>query len=102
MARGVPVFLLLMPDEYEDALTDMIKAFRSVAAKVRDRLLFAYGFKDTEPWPQFAQSLQARVPVRAQEEGGRAHLGLHVLKGDEGSEKRGVAGGEDHVKSHYV
>ena len=25
---------------------------------MRDRLLFAYGFKDTEPWPQFAQSLQ--------------------------------------------
>ena len=31
---------------------------RKVAARVRDRLLFAYGFKDTEPWPQFAQSLQ--------------------------------------------
>ena len=27
-------------------------------SQVRDRLLFAYGFKDTEPWPQFAQSLQ--------------------------------------------
>ena len=31
---------------------------RKVAARARDRLLFAYGFKDTEPWPQFAQSLQ--------------------------------------------
>ena len=58
MARGVPVFLLLMPDEYEDSLNSMMKAFRNVAAKVRERLLFAYGFKDTEPWPQFAQSLQ--------------------------------------------
>ena len=57
MARGVPVFLLLMPDEYEDSLNSMMKAFRNVAAKVRERLLFAYGFKDTEPWPQFAQSL---------------------------------------------
>jgi hypothetical protein len=28
-----------------------------VAARVRERILFAYGFKDTEPWPQFAQSL---------------------------------------------
>ena len=25
---------------------------------MRERLIFAYGFKDTEPWPQFAQSLQ--------------------------------------------
>jgi hypothetical protein len=58
MARGVPVFLLLMPDEYEEALGDVLKAFKAVAAKVRERLLFAYGFKDTEPWPQFAQSLQ--------------------------------------------
>ena len=58
MARGVPVFLLLMPAEYEDSLNSMMKAFRNVAAKVRERLLFAYGFKDTEPWPQFAQSLQ--------------------------------------------
>jgi len=57
MARGVPVFLLLMPDEYEEALSEMIKAFRAVASRVRERLLFAYGFKDTEPWPQFAQSL---------------------------------------------
>ena len=56
MARGVPVFLLLMPDEYEDALAEMLAAFKGVAAKVRERLLFAYGFKDTEPWPQFAQS----------------------------------------------
>jgi len=57
MARGVPVFLLLMPDEYEESLGQMLKAFKAVAARVRDRLLFAYGFKDTEPWPQFAQSL---------------------------------------------
>ena len=57
MARGVPVFLLLMPDEYEEELGTMIKAFRAVASRVRERLLFAYGFKDTEPWPQFAQSL---------------------------------------------
>ena len=90
MARGVPVFLLLMPDEcgdgrsdsparrsvdrmraeslldsrplvtrvrYEESLSTTITAFRTVAARVRDRLLFAYGFKDTEPWPQFAQSL---------------------------------------------
>ena len=35
MARGVPVFLLLMPDEYEDALSDMMPAFKKVAAKVR-------------------------------------------------------------------
>jgi len=48
---------LLMPDEYEEALSEMIKAFRAVASRVRERLLFAYGFKDTEPWPQFAQSL---------------------------------------------
>lgn len=27
------------------------------SGRVRERLLFAYGFKDTEPWPQFAQSL---------------------------------------------
>ena len=33
-------------------------AFRKVAGRVRERLLCAYGFKDTEPWPQFAQSLQ--------------------------------------------
>ena len=32
MARGVPVFLLLMPDEYEDSLNSMMKAFRNVAA----------------------------------------------------------------------
>ena len=57
MARGVPVFLLLMPDEYEDSLSEMLPVFRKVAASVRERLLFAYGFKDTEPWPQFAQSL---------------------------------------------
>ena len=57
MARGVPVFLLLMPDEYEDSLAELLAAFRPVAARVRERLLFAYGFKDTEPWPQFAQSL---------------------------------------------
>jgi hypothetical protein len=57
MARGVPVFLLLMPDEYEESLGGMMKVFRTVAARVRNRLLFAYGFKDTEPWPQFAQSL---------------------------------------------
>ena len=24
---------------------------------MRERIIFAYGFKDTEPWPQFAQSL---------------------------------------------
>ena len=63
MARGVPVFLLLMPDEYEDALAEMLAAFKGVAAKVRERLLFAYGFKDTEPWPQFAQSLG--IPAQA-------------------------------------
>ena len=57
MARGVPVFLLLIPDEYEEYLGEMMPAFRAVAARVRERLLFAYGFKDTEPWPQFAQSL---------------------------------------------
>jgi len=57
MARGVPVFLLLMPDEYEEELGEMIKVFKAVASRVRERLLFAYGFKDTEPWPQFAQSL---------------------------------------------
>jgi len=57
MARGVPVFLLLMPDDYEDSLSDILKVFKSVAARVRERILFAYGFKDTEPWPQFAQSL---------------------------------------------
>ena len=57
MARGVPVFLLLMPDEYEDSLTETIVHFRKVAQSVRERLLFAYGFKDTEPWPQFAQAL---------------------------------------------
>lgn len=57
MARGVPVFLLLMPDDYEDSLAEMLKAFKAVASRVRNRLLFAYGFKDTEPWPQFAQSL---------------------------------------------
>ena len=38
-------------------LGTIIKHFRAVAARVRERLLFAYGFKDTEPWPQFAQSL---------------------------------------------
>ena len=58
MARGVPVFLLLMPDEYEESLSEIMVQLRKVAARVRDRLLFAYGFKDTEPWPQFAQSLQ--------------------------------------------
>ena len=57
MARGVPVFLLLMPDEYEEELSSMMAIFRKVAARVRERLLFAYGFKDTEPWPQFAQQL---------------------------------------------
>lgn len=57
MARGVPVFLLLMPDDYEDSLSEILKVFKSVAARVRERILFAYGFKDTEPWPQFAQSL---------------------------------------------
>ncbi|KAL1526390.1 hypothetical protein AB1Y20_015103 [Prymnesium parvum] len=57
MARGVPVFLLLMPDEYEESLSDIIVHLRKVAQSVRERLLFAYGFKDTEPWPQFAQSL---------------------------------------------
>jgi hypothetical protein len=57
MARGVPVFLLLMPDEYEEHLGEMLKTFKAVASRVRERLLFAYGFKDTEPWPQFAQSL---------------------------------------------
>jgi len=57
MARGVPVFLLLMPDDYEEHLGEIIKHFRSVATSVRERLLFAYGFKDTEPWPQFSQSL---------------------------------------------
>merc|ERR1719352_39607 len=40
MARGVPVFLLLMPEEYEDALSEMLPAFRSVASRVRERLLF--------------------------------------------------------------
>ena len=64
MAIGLPVFLLLMPDEYEDELGELMKVFRSVASRcsasycTRERLLFAYGFKDTEPWPQFAQSLQ--------------------------------------------
>ena len=58
MARGVPVFLLLMPDEYEESLGEMMRALRAVASRVRERLLFAYGFKDTEPWPQFAQNLQ--------------------------------------------
>jgi len=58
MARGVPVFLFLMPDEYEEELGEIIVHFRKVAARVRDRLLFAYGFKESEPWPQFAQSLQ--------------------------------------------
>ena len=57
MARGVPVFLLLMPDEYEEELGSMMAVFRKVASRVRERLLFAYGFKDTEPWPQFAQQL---------------------------------------------
>jgi len=57
MARGVPVFLLLLPDEYEDHLSEILKVFRAVASRVRDRIIFAYGFKDTEPWPQFAQSL---------------------------------------------
>ena len=57
MAIGVPVFLLLMPDSYEEDLGEMLPRFRSVAEKVRGKLLFAYGFKDTEPWPQFAQQL---------------------------------------------
>jgi len=57
MALGVPVFLLLMPDSYEDELTEMMVAFRAVASSVRERLLFGYGFKDTEPWPVFAQQL---------------------------------------------
>ncbi len=57
MARGVPVFLLLMPDEYEESLSTTMDHFRAVARSVRERLLFAYGFKDTEPWPQFAQAL---------------------------------------------
>merc|ERR1719352_1283693 len=49
MARGVPVFLLLMPEEYEESLSTIMAHFRKVANRVRDRLLFAYGFKDTEP-----------------------------------------------------
>lgn len=57
MAIGVPVFLLLMPDSYEEELAELIASFRAVASRVRERLLFGYGFKDTEPWPQFAQQL---------------------------------------------
>uniref|UniRef100_A0A7S4F4T9 protein disulfide-isomerase n=1 Tax=Chrysotila carterae TaxID=13221 RepID=A0A7S4F4T9_CHRCT len=57
MAIGVPLFLLLMPDSYEEELGELIVHFRSVAARVREKLLFGYGFKDTEPWPQFAQQL---------------------------------------------
>ena len=38
MARGVPVFLLLMPDDYEEHLGEIIGHFRKVAARVRDRL----------------------------------------------------------------
>ena len=37
MARGVPVFLLLMPDDYEDSLGEVLKAFKAVAARVRTR-----------------------------------------------------------------
>ena len=57
MAIGVPVFLLLIPDAYEEDLGDLIPSFRAVASRVRERLLFGYGFKDTEPWPMFAQQL---------------------------------------------
>jgi hypothetical protein len=63
MAIGVPVFLLLIPDSYEEELADLIASFRAVASRVRERLLFGYGFKDTEPWPQFAQQL--RIPASA-------------------------------------
>ena len=33
MARGVPVFLLLMPDEYEEELGEMMKVFKAVASR---------------------------------------------------------------------
>ena len=57
MAIGVPVFLLLMPDSYEEELGEMLKHFRAVATTVRERLLFGYGFKDTAPWPDLARQL---------------------------------------------
>mmetsp|Transcript_46178 Transcript_46178/g.76352 ORF Transcript_46178/g.76352 Transcript_46178/m.76352 type:complete len:515 (-) Transcript_46178:82-1626(-) len=57
MALGVPLFLLLMPDSYEEELGEMMQHLRAVASRVRERLLFGYGFKDTEPWPQFAAQL---------------------------------------------
>ena len=37
MAIGVPVFLLLMPDSYEEDLGDLLPRFRAVAAKARRR-----------------------------------------------------------------
>ena len=55
MSIGQPVFLTLLPDEHEAG--DMLPLYRKVAATMREKILFGYGFMETEPWPRYARML---------------------------------------------